>query len=63
MPPDGVVPAREVKGTNASTAHYYVTSLRGTAGQLAGLVRRHWAVENELHWCLDGKRPVTGRLA
>jgi predicted transposase YbfD/YdcC len=44
---------REVKGTNASTAHYYVTSLRGTAEQLAGLVRRHWAVENELHWCLD----------
>jgi predicted transposase YbfD/YdcC len=44
---------REVKGTNASTAHYYVTSLRGTAEQLAGLVRRHWSVENELHWCLD----------
>ena len=44
---------REVDGTNASTAHYYVTSLRGTAEQLAGLVRRHWAVENELHWCLD----------
>lgn len=44
---------REVKGANASTAHYYVTSLRGTAEQLAGLVRRHWAVENELHWCLD----------
>lgn len=44
---------REVGGANASTAHYYVTSLRGTAEQLAGLVRRHWAVENELHWCLD----------
>lgn len=44
---------REVKGASASTAHYYVTSLRGTAEQLAGLVRRHWAVENELHWCLD----------
>ena len=44
---------REVGGANASTAHYYLTSLRGTAEQLAGLVRRHWAVENELHWCLD----------
>jgi predicted transposase YbfD/YdcC len=44
---------REVGGVNTSTAHYYVTSLRGTAEQLAGLVRRHWAVENELHWCLD----------
>jgi predicted transposase YbfD/YdcC len=44
---------REVKGENASTAHYYVTSPRGTAEQPAGLVRRHWAAENELHWCPD----------
>jgi predicted transposase YbfD/YdcC len=44
---------REVGGANASTAHYYVTSLRGTAAELGRLVRRHWAVENELHWCLD----------
>ena len=44
---------REAAGRYASTAHYYVTSLRGTAEQLAGLIRRHWAVENELHWCLD----------
>lgn len=44
---------REVNGVNASTAHYYVTSLRGTAAELGKLVRRHWAVENELHWCLD----------
>jgi hypothetical protein len=29
------------------------TTVCGTAEQLAGLVRRHWAVENELHWCLD----------
>ena len=44
---------REVGGVNASTAHYYATSLRGTAAELGRLVRRHWAVENELHWCLD----------
>lgn len=45
---------REVGGkANESTAHYYVTSLRGTAAELGRLVRRHWAVENELHWCLD----------
>lgn len=40
-------------GANASTSHYYVTSHRGTAAELGRLVRRHWAVENELHWCLD----------
>lgn len=44
---------REVGGTNASTVHYYITSLRGTAEQLAGYVRGHWGVENGLHGCLD----------
>jgi predicted transposase YbfD/YdcC len=44
---------REVKGERADTAHYYITSLRGTAAELGRLIRRHWSVENELHWCLD----------
>ncbi|MCA1694460.1 MAG: ISAs1 family transposase, partial [Actinobacteria bacterium] len=44
---------RSVKGVNASTAHYYITSLRGTAAELGRLVRRHWSVENELHWAVD----------
>ena len=57
---------REVKGATTSTAHYYVTSLRGTAAELGRLIRRHWAVENELHWCLDvafredGNKTVAG---
>ena len=42
-----------VGGRHTDSAHYYVTSLRGTAEQLGGLIRRHWAVENELHWTLD----------
>ena len=44
---------REVKGVNASSARYYITSRRGTAAVLGQYARRHWAVENELHWCLD----------
>jgi predicted transposase YbfD/YdcC len=44
---------REVKGVNASSARYYLTSRRGTAAVLGQYARRHWAVENELHWCLD----------
>jgi len=44
---------REVKGQRTDTAHYYITSLRATAAELGGLIRRHWSVENELHWCLD----------
>ena len=44
---------RSLKGSNTSTAHYYITSLRGTAAELGRLIRRHWSVENELHWVLD----------
>ena len=44
---------RGVKGKQTDAAHYYITSLRGTAAELGNLIRRHWSVENELHWCLD----------
>lgn len=44
---------REVKGVNTTSTRYYITSLRGTAEQLGHCIRRHWAIENELHWGLD----------
>jgi predicted transposase YbfD/YdcC len=44
---------REMNGVNASTTHYYISSLKGSAQQLGHLIRRHWAIENELHWVLD----------
>lgn len=44
---------REVKGKRTETTHYFITSHRGTAVELAGLIRRHWGIENELHWSLD----------
>lgn len=44
---------RAVRGRNASTHHFYITSLRAGARKLAGIVRGHWGVENGLHWCLD----------
>src|SRR5262245_47015285 len=45
---------RPVKGARgASTAHYYITSLRCGAKRLAGYIRGHWGIENGLHWCLD----------
>jgi predicted transposase YbfD/YdcC len=44
---------REVKGKRTETTHYFITSHRGTAAELGGLVRRHWGIENELHWSLD----------
>jgi predicted transposase YbfD/YdcC len=44
---------REAGGRATSTAHYYLTSLRGSARKLAECVRGHWGVENGLHWRLD----------
>ena len=48
-----VIREREVKGVNSSTTHFYISSFKGKASQMAGLIRRHWAIENELHWSLD----------
>lgn len=44
---------REVGGKRTSTTHYYVSSYAGTATEMAGFVRGHWGIENELHWVLD----------
>lgn len=41
-------------GDEVSTEdRYHISSLPGQANQLLTTVRRHWNVENELHWCLD----------
>ena len=44
---------REVNGKRTETTHYFITSYRATAAELGGLIRRHWGIENELHWSLD----------
>jgi predicted transposase YbfD/YdcC len=38
----------------SSTTRFYITSLgQATARQLAGYIRQHWSIENQLHWQLD----------
>jgi predicted transposase YbfD/YdcC len=46
---------RQVNGTTSVELHYYISSLdrRTKAKRLAGYVRGHWSVENNLHWQLD----------
>lgn len=44
---------REVNGRRTATTTYYVSSRRLAAKTLAKPIRRHWAIENELHWVLD----------
>ena len=41
------------KGKRTATTHDFITSHRGTAAELGGLIRRHWGIENELHCSLD----------
>jgi predicted transposase YbfD/YdcC len=37
----------------AHQTRYYITSLDNNAQQALHAARRHWSVENELHWVLD----------
>jgi predicted transposase YbfD/YdcC len=44
---------REIDGRQERETRFYITSLDLAAGQVAGFIRGHWAVENSLHWVLD----------
>lgn len=46
---------REVGGHSSVELHCYISSLdrRTRAKRLAGYVRGHWSIENNLHWQLD----------
>ena len=48
-----VIRERAVAGETTTTAHYSLSSYRGTAGQMARWARGHWGIENGLHWILD----------
>ena len=50
--------AETTRATNSrifSPSHYYISSLdrRTKVKRLAGSIRGHWSVENNLHWQLD----------
>jgi predicted transposase YbfD/YdcC len=44
---------REIDGKIERETRFYITSLLLLAAQLGAIVRSHWGVENQLHWCLD----------
>jgi predicted transposase YbfD/YdcC len=48
-----VVCTRIVAGKETRKVRYYISSLSSQAKQILHAVRRHWAIENELHWVLD----------
>ena len=48
-----VVSTRMVGDKQTQKARYYISSLPSDPEKLLLVVRRHWAIENELHWVLD----------
>lgn len=50
----GMVDAvREVNGKVTTERRYYLSSLPAEVGRFAAAVRRHWEIENCVHWVLD----------
>lgn len=43
----------EENGVEKRDTRYYISSLRRNGQQFAAAVRRHWGIENSLHWSLD----------
>ena len=46
---------RTIKNTGEKSTEfrYYITSIKGDAKRLNEAIKSHWAIENNLHWCLD----------
>lgn len=44
---------RTLNGRTSIERRYYISSLKPDAKVLARAIRKHWTVENELHWSLD----------
>ena len=48
-----VICTRIIAGKQTKHIRYYITTLPSDAERILHVVRRHWAIENELHWVLD----------
>jgi predicted transposase YbfD/YdcC len=44
---------RKLPGKTERFRRYYLTSLPPDAKELGRLIRNHWPIEDEQHWCLD----------
>ena len=48
-----VVSTRIIDGKATRKLRYYISSLPSQAERLLHIVRKHWSLENDLHWVLD----------
>ena len=44
---------RIVKGKETQEMRFYISSLEADAEKACKVARRHWSIENKLHWVLD----------
>lgn len=44
---------REIGDRVEEEKRYYITSLKPEVKAISHAIRRHWGIENKLHWCLD----------
>lgn len=50
----GVIEAeRTINGKTSQERRLYIASIAPDASKLADVVRAHWGIENQVHWCLD----------
>lgn len=49
-------------GLYSSETRFYISSLLGDAKLINNSIRSHWAIENNLHWCLDVIMKEDGQL-
>jgi len=48
-----VIRRRDTKGAEQIECQFHLCSLRTSVRRYAKAVRKHWSIENELHWMLD----------
>lgn len=48
-----IIRTREVAGKISNETAYFISSLNKDAAFMNKAVRRHWSIENQLHWSLD----------
>lgn len=48
-----VVSTRIIDGKETKKGRFYISSLPSDAERLLHIVRKHWSIENDLHWVLD----------
>ena len=42
-----------IEEENITFERFYISSLNKTPEEFCALIRGHWSIENQLHWCLD----------